>query len=401
MIEANLKDWAIQLAGSNPTPFYAFDLDAVERTYQTQVAAWSQYFPHFRSAYSYKTNSLKAIGRLLQRCGASAEVVTAAELEMALEDGFSPDSIIFDGPVKTKDEILKAVSLGIRVQVDSLDEIDTVIQICSKQKIDPILSPRLSVAHNGKTSRFGMTGAEYYEAERRLSSIGVTFQGVHIHIGSNICEPKRFSDALAHNMSLIRRILEKADGRAWLDIGGGFPAHSVEANPKLPEHSTFAGNIARELIQGGVSIDLIELIIEPGRSLVEDFAVVATRVVTRKYRDEDRILVVDAGSNLIRSIRNWHHPVEFTNMSAEVPYDVYGALCFESDRLAHRLMGPRNVSVGDLIIVGEAGGYDLPSANIWTRPSPAIFGRFENEFISLRRRQYETEMRMYDVDLEY
>ena len=67
------------------TPYYMFNLDAISEMCFSMIKAWSSQFPDFVLAYSYKTNSISAITKILRKSGAAAEVVSGDELELALE----------------------------------------------------------------------------------------------------------------------------------------------------------------------------------------------------------------------------------------------------------------------------------------------------------------------------
>jgi len=143
-------------------------------------------------------------------------------------------------------------------------------------------------------------------------------------------------------------------------------------------------------------------VIEPGRSLVEDFGFLVTRVVVRKTRDGEHLLIVDPGTNLVRSLPSWYHPVDFAEaerLEWGTPYHIYGALCFESDMFTSEITGPEVVDIGTLVIVGEAGGYDIPSANVWIRPSPVIFGLQDGHVAMIRMPQSVEEMQQRECAL--
>ncbi|MFI6850425.1 hypothetical protein [Kitasatospora sp. NPDC050467] len=88
----------------------------------------------------------------------------------------------------------------------------------------------------------------------------------------------------------------------------------------------------------------------------------------------------------------WHHPVEFA-VSGSAEYDVYGSMCYESDLFAERVPGPRDLRPGDLVLVGAAGGYDIPSANVWVRPRPTIYALTGSAAEPIRLREPGTEIR--------
>ncbi|MYW03857.1 hypothetical protein GT354_37365, partial [Streptomyces sp. SID3343] len=122
MIDDRLTGAAARMAREIPTPFHVVDPDGVERDFVAMDKAWREWFPRFTLAYSYKSNPLAAFTRLLCSLGAVAEVVSGPELQTALDDGFAPQDILFDGPVKTPAESARAVALGVGLQIDSVAE---------------------------------------------------------------------------------------------------------------------------------------------------------------------------------------------------------------------------------------------------------------------------------------
>lgn len=396
MIPEQFRRRAVEIARSTLTPFYLFDLDAVLGAHDRMVRAWQRHFSRLRLAYSYKTNPLSVIARLLRSRGASAEVVSGAELEWALDDGHPPEDILFDGPVKLPSELDRALRLGVRVQVDSLDELDCILAVAPSVAAPLRLSARLNVSHGTRPSRFGMLPGELEEAARRLAGAGLAFRGVHLHLGSNLNDPGLYGRVVREHAPLLRAQLQPGSSPVWLDLGGGYPAHSLGEGVRLAPDESFAGAAASALVEAGIDVGALEVIVEPGRRLVEDFAVLVTRVAVRKSRGGTSILVVDAGTNLVRSIRTWHHPVEIARAPAaggSARHDIYGALCFESDIFAEGVLGPADIEVGELVLVGEAGGYDIPSANVWTRPSPPVLGVHGDSVVTMRRAQRTDEVR--------
>jgi diaminopimelate decarboxylase len=147
-----------------------------------------------------------------------------------------------------------------------------------------------------------------------------------------------------------------------------------------------------------------ELVTDPGRTLVEDYGYLISSVAVNKRRADKEMVVMDAGGNLVRSITGWFHPVESLDYSMEkstgFPIDVYGANCFETDLLCADWVGPNKLERGSRLIFGSAGGYDIPSANIWTRPLPTIFGKYNNTILVIRENQVPTDMRSLQIDLD-
>lgn len=401
MIPEQFHLWAKQLSDKYPTPFYIVDLDRIRHAYVAQYQTWTRYFPLFHLAYSYKTNPLRSIVQTLCQAGAWAEVVSATELHWALEDGFVDDNILFDGPVKTVEELRIALKSRARIQIDSLTEVHTLVSLQDMIDEPPNISARLAMPYKSTISRFGLSNDEYYEAAILLEKVGMKFRGIHAHVGSNQNDPTIYGRTVSICAPYVADLMASNCAPVWLDIGGGFPANSIDPRvlPRGPEE--YASEVAAQCTRNGLRLDKLELITEPGRSLVEDHAILVTRVAAIKARPMRPILVVDAGTNLVRSLKNWFHPIEFLRPSGALKtiYDIYGALCFESDTFATAYPGPSDIEVGDVVLIGEAGGYDMPSANVWTRPAPAIYGQLGGHALELRRQQRGDEVRRLDVAL--
>lgn len=356
------------------TPSYIIDLDGIRETAVRMRNAWRAQFPDFVLAYSYKTNSVPAVTQLLRGLGCGAEVVSGSELELALDDGFSGGQIYFDGPHKTDDELDLALRHGARIQIDSLDEARRLV-------VRPLakgarVSARVAGLRNGQeASRFGLTTSEFYEADRILARGGVAISGVHFNTGFHDEDATAFVAHIRHYGPLIQRYTDRRSKAEpfVIDIGGGFPSRStLTRRHVLPHPAEFATAVGQAIDQLGLDRAAISLVIEPGRSLVEDHGVLVTTVVAVKHRADVRIAVVDAGTNLVRSITLWPHPTRFLRAGSAVT-DVVGSMCFENDYFARGVSAPIDLKAGDRFMVDAAGGYDLPSANVWLRPHPAIY----------------------------
>ncbi|MYW00714.1 hypothetical protein, partial [Streptomyces sp. SID3343] len=233
----------------------------------------------------------------------------------------------------------------------------------------------------GRWSRFGLLPDEAPRVWRLLADAGVVVRGVHLGVGTLVRGPETYRAA----MRLWRRTL-----RAWaaasaepfvLNLGGGFPARRDTAEPRAPWRE-FASGVAEECRLIALPPEDVRLVIEPGRSLVEEHGVLVARVAVRKRRaDGADLLVLDAGTNLARTVKSRAHPIEFVGAEprsagdvplATEPFDLYGNNCYEEDVFARGVPGPASLAPGDLVVVGCVGAYDMPFAHVWVRPSPPI-----------------------------
>ncbi len=367
------------------TPYYMFNLDAISEMCFSMIKAWSSQFPDFVLAYSYKTNSISAITKILRKSGAAAEVVSGDELELALDDGYTPSEIYFDGPYKTRTELHRAMSLGVRIQIDSIDEARIISSLAKEEGFKATVSVRVAGLREDKeSSRFGLTTSEVETVRSILRSAHIKISGIHFNTGFHDTSPGIFVEHIHHYGDLITRGVRDhslSDSRFIVDIGGGFPASAnVPKGSMVPHPLSFAAALGEAIDILGINRSDIRLVIEPGRSLVEDHGILVARVVALKERLGTRLAVIDAGTNLVRSINLWPHDIRFLRHGS-TPYDLLGSMCFENDRFGSSVLGPHNLVIGDFVIVGNAGGYDIPSSNVWLRPSPPVYGFSEKNGI--------------------
>ena len=96
---------AVVLADEYSTPIYVVDETRLRENYDHFFEAFSSRYPEVEVYYFYKTNCVPGVLEALHESGAKAEVISGYELWLALRLGISPDSIIFNGPNKTDEEL--------------------------------------------------------------------------------------------------------------------------------------------------------------------------------------------------------------------------------------------------------------------------------------------------------
>jgi diaminopimelate decarboxylase len=406
-MEGDLKFFSELAAGLISTPFYLIDLDQIKSSFVQFECAWKSKFNRFKIAYSYKSNALKAITQQFCLMGSCAEVVSQAELEWALEDGFKASQIFFDGPLKKLEELEFALQQGVNIQLDSLEELNQLLFLFNKTQKSTQISIRLAANYrSSKKSRFGFNLEDAFQAIRRLEQVGHCLSGLHIHLGSNLTEPHLFYHTLSEYADVFKLLLSNKEKRIWLDIGGGFPAKSVNKQMVPIPLEDFAQQVLQFFTENVIDFEQVELITEPGRCLVEDHGYLITSVCNKKKREDHQLLIVDGGIHLIRSLSSWHHPIKVFKQNSSLklnhpqPYQIFGSNCFESDIFVNQFEIDEDLGIGDLVAVGSAGGYDICSANAWTRPLPAILGILDGKLCMLRASQTNQDVRKWQNDFK-
>jgi diaminopimelate decarboxylase len=356
-----------ELAEQHGSPLYVTNESRIIENFQSYKSA----FPDADIYYAAKANGSFAILRILAREGAGADVFSYGELYTALLAGIAKEKILFNGNSKTDFELQKAVELGVKVSVDSRDELHALSEKAQSQKktveiafrVNPGVSPRThpKISTGLRTSKFGIPSGEVVSVYREASELpGVEPCGIHCHIGSQILDTIPFTEATRKMMDLVEKITAIGIDLKFVDMGSGLGISykKDEHAPTPDDHARAILPVFKERTEAlGISP---KLILEPGRFIVADTTILLTRVNTVKKAAKN-FVGVDAGFNLLirpTMYDSYHHAV-VANKAASPPKDVYtivGPICETGDVLARDRELP-HIEKGDLIALLDAGAY--------------------------------------------
>ena len=117
-----------EIARRAGTPVYVYSAARIVERYTAFATAFTGY-PH-RVHYALKANSTLAVARLVRVLGGGADANSGGEIDVALRAGFEARDIVFSGVGKTRDELARAVELGIQaINAESLGEIERIDRI--------------------------------------------------------------------------------------------------------------------------------------------------------------------------------------------------------------------------------------------------------------------------------
>ena len=368
----------VSLAGRFGTPLYVTDEDRIRTRFREVHDALSSRYGMVRVLYAAKANGNPAILSALASEGAGADVFSAGELLLALRAGMDPEILLFNGSSKSESDLALAVEKGVRVSVDSLDELHALDRAAGKAgevaEISFRVNPALEVPTHPKiatglrTSKFGIPAGDILGAYRvALGCSHVRPVGIHCHIGSQILEVDPFARAAAVMTDLAAGLTDLGVRLRFIDLGGGLGIPYRHGADPAPSFSDYAAAVVPVFAAGvkkaGISP---ELWVEPGRYLVADSTVLLARVNSVKEAHR-RFVNVDAGFNLlVRPVMyGSYHAVVVAN-KADLPpahrYTIAGPICETGDLLAEDRDLPA-VGPGDIVAVLDAGAYGFSMAS--------------------------------------
>lgn len=368
------------------TPTYVYSGDAIDAAYRGIDAALFE-VPHL-IAYAVKANGNLALLSRLARLGSGADIVSGGELARALRAGFAPSKIVFSGVGKTDAEIRAALQAKIRsLHVESAPELDAIEAIAADLGVRAKIALRVNPNVDAATHPYIATGLHDTKfgleldvaralLPRIVGSKHLELEGVACHIGSMVLSPEPIGDAVAIASAFACECAREGAHITTIDSGGGWPILYGNEGAPAQSREAFGRAIVDGLRRGGADKLGATLIVEPGRSIVGDSAVLLARVVYVKEQAGKRFVVVDAAmTDLIRPAlyRAYHAvvPVRPARDASQRRADIVGPVCESADFIAQdRLLG--EVARGDLLAVRGAGAYGAAMASTYNgRPLAA------------------------------
>ena len=353
------------LAQTLGTPLYVYSRAALD-------TAWSAYQEAIGGrnvlvCYGMKANSNLAVLREFARLGSGFDIVSGGELARVLAAGADPSRVVFSGVGKQVWEMRAALAAGVKYfNVESVPELRRLSGVAAaagkRAAVSLLVNPDVDaqthpyISTGLKENKFGIAidqAASAYELAATLPAIEIV--GVDCHIGSQITEVSPYLDALDKLLGLIDRLALKGIRLRHLDLGGGLGIRYDDETPLAP--SALLDHVFAQLNSRGYGH--LELVLEPGRSLVGNAGVLLTRVQYLKLSEARNFAIVDAAMNdLMRPAlyEAWHGvlPAMVRNQSP-VLYDVVGPVCESADWLARaRALA---IEEDDVLAIESAGAY--------------------------------------------
>jgi diaminopimelate decarboxylase len=377
------------------TPCYVYSAGTVRDRYRAFDQAFAGY-PHALH-YALKANSTLALARLLQALGAAADANSGGEIDVALRAGYTPEQIVFTGVGKTRQEIDRAVSLGLKaINAESAGELARIdaaaiargtrarVALRINPDIDAESHPHISTGLS--RNKFGLPARDAVAVLRDASRReGLHISGIHLHVGSQIQKLDPLRRAAELGVGLAAGLRDAGVAIDHLDLGGGL-AISYDGTP-VPTPEEYAAALLEVVRPSGIAV-----IIEPGRAIVGPAGVLVGRVVDVKPQAAGRhFVVLDSGmTELIRpALYGAFHRIVPVHVGDAplVSCDVVGPLCETSDTLGADRELPLP-EIDSLMAILDAGAYGAVMGSNYNRrmlpPEILVDG---SEWRIIRRRQ--------------
>ncbi|WUT00611.1 diaminopimelate decarboxylase [Streptomyces sp. NBC_00708] len=384
---------AAGLLGESSPVVGFIDTDGV----RASVAALHEAFPGVPAVlhtFAAKASSLVPVLRLLARCGMGCEVASPGELRLALDAGFAPSKIVLDSPAKTRDEIRRALAVGVAINADNLDEVARIASLRPADAVSAIglrVNPQVGGGSIGAmstataTSKFGVALRDPGAREQVVKTFAAYpwLTRLHAHVGSQGCSLELIAAGIGETYRLAEEINETLGRRqiTGLDIGGGLPVNFADDEVR-PTFAAYAGALRAAV--PGLFDGRYELVTEFGRSLLAKNGFIGALVEYTKDAGGRRIALTHAGAQTAtRTVfmpDAW--PLRVGAFDAQgwpkegpvVVQDIAGPCCFAGDVVAHARELPE-LRAGDYVVLYDTGAYYFSTPWSYNSlPRPAVYG---------------------------
>ena len=336
---------------------------------------------HENIFFSCKSNKSYALLKTAVEQDCGIEVSSFYELIDALK---YTKKIIASGPAKECDYLSCAIQNDIIISVDDIEELQEIKKFRKKVNVMLRISDLLGIV-----SRFGINISQIDECMEIIKKSEIQLIGFSFHINNY-----NLNDRIKAIKQLINIIKNKKLNIKYIDIGGGIPINycskdeyynllkknnremyfrEKEINDFYPYYNELASDRALQYIIENVRKELgnIEIIIEPGRSLLNNCGISIYEIQYLKHLSNgDNLIVTNGNINCLSE--QWFNtdyliePLLYKKAAIKnkkvILASVAGNLCLEQDMITWRkIKFEKTPEKGDLLIYYNTAGYQMDS----------------------------------------
>ena len=359
------------------TPLYCYSYKNLRENVENFKKAFEEIKPLI--CFSVKSNSNISLLKEIKKLSLGADVVSKGELYASLKAGIDKNKIVFSGVGKTRDEIEYAIKQKILlINSESLSEVlaieaaakklNKVVDIGLRLNPDTDAETLKQISTGKKENKFGVDKKTFVKIINLMKqSKFINIKCLSVHIGSQILNHKPYEKMLNVLDKLLRSLDYKFE---IIDLGGGMGINYDNKTKKL-NYTKYKKSIIKFKNKYNCKI-----IFEPGRSIIGNVGILASKVIYLKHNKTKTFVILDAAMNdLMRpALYGANHrtlPVIKKGKISKKIYEFVGPICESTDKFT-TLIKFQKLKEKDLIMMCDVGAYGMSlSSNYNVRPKPA------------------------------
>jgi diaminopimelate decarboxylase len=228
------------------SPVFVLSENQIRRNVRRFQEAFNQGWPDgpVKVLPAAKANWISAVQRILADEGCGCDIYSSGELTVALEAGFDPRFVSVNGVPKDEDHIYRSIREGVRITIDSVEEVDAIEKAVNKlnrvAKVRLRLKPAISgfIHHSGFVAeglvptdiaamayKGGLSFEQIMAVGPRILKIkNVELVGFHEHHGRHDPSTRYWEEQMKAFAREVGKVCQALGGfqPQEIDIGGGF-----------------------------------------------------------------------------------------------------------------------------------------------------------------------------------
>ncbi|KAK6482800.1 diaminopimelate decarboxylase 1 [Huso huso] len=396
----NIKDLQATVERLYKSPFYVYSKAQLQKNISDYCTALNQSGLEHKLYYSVKANRNLELLRIISSSGCGATTVSGFEMQIAMQAGFPPSNILYNGNGKTMEEIEYAIRQGCMLNIDSQFDAAHILEVAKKLhktarvllRLNPDIDPNVHPYNTTglQLSKFGIIDQHLSTVvEMVQSSPCVEVIGLHCHLGSTIDDLGVIASMCTYLLQKTRELRGKGfDSIRCINVGGGLSINYKREGGAVPTPAKLIAEIQKKL-KG----EKMQIILEPGRSVIGNTAILVTKVLGVKSSPSKTFVVTDGSmTEVIRpSLYSAYHHADLLDYTADTGHgdktllDIVGPVCESADFLAKDRLLTLPLE-GSGLVICDVGAYCASAASNYNmRPRPAEILIDQDQWRLIRR----------------
>ncbi len=366
--DARLKELQA-FAKKKQTPFLVIDLPRVGELYDALVKS----LPSAKIYYAVKANPENDVIRLLHAKGSNFDVASRYEIDQLLGLRIPVSRMSYGNTIKKADDVAYAYKKGIRhFATDALSDLLNIAKYAPGSHVTfRVLLPEGGQADWPLSRKFGADQEMTCDLVREAVLCGLKPYALSFHVGSQQRDISEWDKALRTCKRIFDHLKKEGIVFRALNLGGGFPSTYMERVPETREY----GRKIKEYLKKHFGKEKLDIILEPGRSIVGDAGILFSEVVLvseKSKKSAERWVYLDVGKfgGLIETLEeSIKYPifVEGKEREAETSEVVLaGPTCDSMDIMYEKFKYamPKSLKEGDRVLIMSAGAYTASYSSV-------------------------------------
>jgi len=296
---------AEDLARSQGTPLYAFDLQSIGEQIRALQSAFQRADLPFRYRYALKANREPEVLSHIRGLGdVGLDVCSPGELTRGLESGWTADEISYTGTNVSERDLDAILESGVHINLDLLSQLSRLGRRASGSRCGIRVNPRAGAkweedsksvySSATRPTKFGLYREDLPRALEITAQHDLTIGTVHFHVGDGFLDAglPKFEAAAENVAEMAAWLIEQGQPVTEVNAGGGLGVPQREGDEAL-DVDAYAAVLGRHLAPLGVTIAC-----EPGDYTAKQAGVLLVEVVTVEDRLGTLFVGTDAGFNV-------------------------------------------------------------------------------------------------------